>query len=256
VIAILRVSRILMPGAGATLAIGAVVFLVLGDVASVSGPEGRVASPPSGAHRPARSVECSRVAVRPPETASAPTTAKGLPGPPVAARTSPVVDGASEGGSAQPTYGRFAGARSPSVPRLDPSFHAASPDAWRRELARGGTLLDKLAIVDELSARCSNDELAPVLVALLGGEIPGPPQEAQSLRLALLSRLGRLTGAVPDEAIAQRIGSGFPRPERLLALELVAGRPGLARADVEAIARDEGDVAVRDKARWVLARNR
>jgi hypothetical protein len=123
-------------------------------------------------------------------------------------------------------------------------------------LARAATLADRLRIVDHLAATLDSDAAVSTFSGLLDSELPGDFYEAESLRLCVLARLGEVPGARADAVLVSRLNAERPRPERLVALEMLAARPDAGRNDIEAVARDDHDSVVQEKARWALARTR
>jgi hypothetical protein len=137
-------------------------------------------------------------------------------------------------------------------PRETPESLRATP--YVVQMARAGNLSARLRVLDEIAMRPS-DQAADAFIGLLDCEVPGGTvYETESIRLAVLGHLGKLSGPRADAAILERIAAGYPRPQRLLAIELLAARPNPPRAELETLARDDGDAMVQEKARWALAR--
>lgn len=159
----------------------------------------------------------------------------------------------------------------PRVPRQAP--RAAAPVAQRRaqpgaakaeskRAAEAATLLVMLARAEDLGARLrvldrhlaklSPERALVELEGLLDSVLPGRFAEAEQLRLGILSRLGRYDDPRAEAALVRRLDAELPRPQRLLALELLAARPHVGRASIGAIAAQDDDAVVRKKAAWAL----
>jgi hypothetical protein len=119
-------------------------------------------------------------------------------------------------------------------------------------LARAATLEERLLIVDGVASRLPQDQAALVLEGLLDSELPGTHYDAETLRLAVLARLGTVPGSRAERALARRLDPMEPRPMRVLALEALAARPQVDRAILLDVARGDHDSVVLEKARWAL----
>lgn len=90
------------------------------------------------------------------------------------------------------------------------------------------------------------------LEGLLDGVLPGRFAEAEQLRLGVLARLGRYDDPRVEQALVRRLETDLPRPQRLLALELLAARPNVGRTEIATIAASDHDLVVQKKAAWAL----
>ena len=120
-------------------------------------------------------------------------------------------------------------------------------------LSLASSLPERFRVLDEI-ARRAPELLEPVLEALLNSELPGTPYEAETLRLAILGKVAQVPGAQADAVLVASLDPGQPRQERLLALEGLAPRPNAGRPVIEALAQQDPDSVVQEKARAVLAR--
>ena len=103
--------------------------------------------------------------------------------------------------------------------------------------------------------RLPPDEAARVLEGLLESQLPGNFYESTNLRLAALGELGVLESPRAEAALVGRLRVDVPRPERMIALELLANKPaGAGTSEMQAIAYNDHDRRVQSKARWALAR--
>ncbi|HBP20554.1 MAG TPA: hypothetical protein DEA08_22535 [Planctomycetes bacterium] len=123
------------------------------------------------------------------------------------------------------------------------------------QLRHGADLADRLVILDDHLRSVSFDQALDDLERLVEAGLPGGFSEAEQLRLAVISRLGRLDDPRVERALVDRIQPRIPRPQRLLALELLAPRYA-ARGAIHAVAEHDADPVVREKARWALRKTR
>ena len=123
------------------------------------------------------------------------------------------------------------------------------------QLRQGADLADRLLILDEHLRGVSLEQALDDLERLVEAGLPGKFAEAEQLRLAVISRLGRLDDPRVERALVDRIQPRIPRPQRLLALELLAPRYA-ARGAIHAVAEHDMDPVVREKARWALRKTR
>lgn len=114
-------------------------------------------------------------------------------------------------------------------------------------------LATRVAWIDGRTARLTRDEAGRLLSRLADSALPGDAYEATALRLAVIARLGSFPGVEADASIVRRLDPERPRPERMVALELLARRPDLAGDELRRLAQHDHDLVVRDKARWALA---
>ncbi|RMG08215.1 MAG: hypothetical protein D6731_22275, partial [Planctomycetota bacterium] len=121
-------------------------------------------------------------------------------------------------------------------------------------LAAAPDLAERLKRLDAALAHRTSGARLRLLEALLDAPLPGDAYEAGELRLALLARIGRLPGERATAALARRLRPEAPRPERLLALELLAARGAATGGRLVAMATSDHDRVVRARARSVLAR--
>ena len=109
-------------------------------------------------------------------------------------------------------------------------------------------------MVDRWARELAPDAAAEALAGLLEGALPGTAYEVGALRLKILGTLGRVPSRQVDATLAGRLDPERPRPQRLLAIELIAGRPRPDRGQLEAIALRDPDRVVQERARWALGR--
>ncbi len=122
-------------------------------------------------------------------------------------------------------------------------------------LARSETLTKRLHALQRYCDRLSPEQAAEVLEGLLDSPMPGDFYESTNLRLAVLGELGVLDSPRAEAALVGRLRAEVPRPERLIALELLANKTlGAGTSEIQAIAYNDHDQKVRSKARWALAR--
>lgn len=224
-----RVGRWIVPGAGLTMAAAGVVFLaaqeVLGDPEPGAPPRAPVALTTQAAGQAPRPRATPAPAPRPaPPSRHAPA---GVPA--VAIEPRPVL-------------------------RETAASLRATPHLVR--LAQAPGLLERIAIVDELATTLPVDAAAAAFEGLLDSELPGDFYEAESLRLAVLARLGALPGPGPCATLTRRLDAERPRPERLLAVELLAVRPdaALGHGQLASLAAHDHDEVVQERAQWALKR--
>ncbi len=230
-----RVRRWILPVTGMTAAVAAVLALVGTEVFLDSerapAPRAHVASVKAAA-LPARAVLRPRPAVEVAPQPAAP-----------ARRDEPV------SGARQIVLPPIPTSRVPvhETPKVLAATNVLS------ELAVAKTLQERLKIVDDMKARLRSDEAVLKLEGLLDSSLPGTFYEAETLRLYLLARLGELPGPSAEAALVSRIGPASPRPERLIAIDMLAARPSAGRSELTMIAQSDQDTVVQDKARWALA---
>lgn len=119
-------------------------------------------------------------------------------------------------------------------------------------LARLKDLGSRLRLLDSHLAKLTGDRAILELEGLLDGVLPGRFAEAEQLRLGVLARLGRFDDPRVEYALIRRLEVDLPRPQRLLALELLASRPNIGRAEMATIAASDLDLVVQKKAAWAL----
>jgi hypothetical protein len=118
------------------------------------------------------------------------------------------------------------------------------------------TLQDRLHEIDALKERLAAEDAIATLRGLLDADLGSEHYEAETLRLYIIARLGELPGPRADAALIARTGPQIPRPQRLVAIETLAGRPAAGRNELTIIARDDHDTVVQGRARWALAQAR
>lgn len=232
-----RVSRWIVPATGVTLALAGVAFLMIGEL--VPDPEAAVAAARSDAPAPPDRRPTARPA--PAQRPIAPVVADARPAPaPAPAARRP---------KAQPLPALVAGR--PPV-RETRAVLRASPAV--ATLAQAPNLVERLQRLEELLQALSPEQAVTTLRGLLDSELPGDFYEAETLRLRVLARLGEVPGAAADELLIACLDAERPRPQRLLALEVLSGRDSAGRGELEGIARHDHDAVVQEKARWALTR--
>jgi hypothetical protein len=144
----------------------------------------------------------------------------------------------------------------PQAPRRSsqPTPHTGQAVGLVIQLARAPSLEARLGLLDRAVEGLNDDQAAAVLVGLLDSQVPGDYREAQALRLRALAKLGRLSGMRAEAQLIETTRPETPRPERLMALELLAARMPAGESEIQAIASADHDRVVRDKARWALQR--
>lgn len=224
-----RIGRWIAPGAGLLTATFGVLVLIVGEFTeSLDG-------------RPAPSPAVSAL-VRPDAR-----VARGEPAP--RPRVEPTLPRVVE---AAPVGAAAAESRAPSRVVETAAVLDASPVVTELALAR--TLEERLQIVERVARDLPAADAAVTLVGLLDSRLPGDAYEEEALRLSVLGRLGALSGGPVDAALVARLDPERPRPERLLALDALARRPYVGRAEVAAIAARDHDTVVQRKARLALQR--
>lgn len=156
-------------------------------------------------------------------------------------------------------------ARGPAAVTQPVSWRRPQPGARRGEsaavaqaatlnvrLARCHDLGSRLRLLDQHLAKLSPDRAMLELEGLLDGVLPGRFAEAEQLRLGVLARLGRYDDPRVEQALVRRLETDLPRPQRLLALELLAARPNVGRTEIATIAASDHDLVVQKKAAWAL----
>ena len=123
-----------------------------------------------------------------------------------------------------------------------------------RDLAAAKDLYARLRLLDEVVAKLPAERQGVVLKGLLESQLPGDFYDAENLRLAVMARLGDTPGWDSGQVLTARLAPDRPRPERLLAIELLAGRPEVGTPELEAIVRDDHDGVVQSRARWALGK--
>ncbi len=111
--------------------------------------------------------------------------------------------------------------------------------------------VEQARILDEFIAKRPR-QASRTLRDLLAQDLPGNRYEADTLRLAILARVGRLDDQVAERTLLDHIAPEKPRPQRLLALGLIAARPHFRPLDLDAIARNDHDAVVQAKARRLV----
>ncbi|MBL4844076.1 MAG: hypothetical protein JKY65_01005 [Planctomycetes bacterium] len=227
---IVTVGKWILPATVLSLAVAAIVFL--------------------GAVELADEFEPSEVAsVAPSEAETAPSERSAPVSAPKVAPLSP-----------PPTMARQTAAITQPV-----SWRRPQPGAARQETAAAGqaaTLVVLLARAKDLGARLRllDSRLGKLpanraileLEGLLDGVLPGKFAQAEQLRLGVLARLGRYDDPRVEEILIRRLETDLPRPQRLLALELLAARPQAGRGMIASIANNDHDSVVQKKAAWAL----
>jgi hypothetical protein len=226
---LVRIRRWILPASGVTVAMGALCFLLALELEQDQADPihmGAALVPP--VHKPAPAAA--------PPTATRPSP---RPGPARRRPPAPAVELPAIAPSRTPT-------------RETPQVLAASP--CLSQLARCATLLERLDRLDDLLDRLPDDRAVALLEGLLDSQLPGDHYEAETLRLRVLVRLGTLPGPRADAVLVERLDPERPRPERLVALEMLAGRPGVGAGALTALAQDDHDQVVMDEARRALQR--
>ena len=228
------VGRWIVPATVVSMAVSAIVFLgaieLTAEDEGWSAPQQELASAPT---EPAQGQ--ARVA----EPASAPRQAPRVAAPP-----------SSRGQAAvsQPASWRRP---QPGAARSESAATSQSV-ALNVRLARCDDLGSRLRLLDQHLTKLSNDRAMLELEGLLDGVLPGRFAEAEQLRLGVLARLGRYDDPRVEQALVRRLETDLPRPQRLLALELLAARPSVGRTEIATIAANDHDVVVQKKAAWAL----
>jgi len=146
----------------------------------------------------------------------------------------------------------------PPPPHVRETPQVVSASGYLTQLARAKTHLERLAIVDGLAATLPDERAAEVLTGLVDSVLPGTFHESEDLRLLTLARLGDLSAVGAEQTLVARLDPEQPRPQRVMAIEMLASRaasrPDEVRAGLEAIARGDHDLIVQEKARWALQR--
>jgi len=150
---------------------------------------------------------------------------------------------------------RLAAPGGPAGPQVQDPFAEPAQEDLLTQLVHGADLADRLVILDDHLRRSSLEQALDDLAGLVEASLPGSFSEAEQLRLAVISRLGRLDDPRVERALVDRIQPRTPRPQRLLALELLAPRYA-ARGAIHAVAEHDSDPVVREKARWALRKTR
>jgi hypothetical protein len=221
--------RWLLPATSATLALGALVAFFASELLSQPGRERAGLLPTAVVSAPAKPAEARIEAI--PATASLWTAPPGPSGRPVV--VPPIAPAAARGHETRESLGAT---------------------AVLAELGAAKNLPERLHVIDDVKQRLTPDGAALLFIELLDATLPGNQYESGTLRLYVLGRLGETPGQLADAALVARIDPVIPRPERLVACEMLAGRPGVGRAQLEVIARDDHDTVVQERARWALAR--
>lgn len=239
-----RIRRWVVPGAALSLAAVATLSVVAWELAE-SAPPPRLQRGPT--------VVASSAA---PPAARPRSPSVFTPVAPPTAPTRPAPDRAPAPVTRSPVPLTSAGPIEPRTTptRETPALRRALPHLAR--LVQASTIRDRLEIVDGLARDLDPVQAADVLTGLLDGELPGEFYEAQTLRLGIMAALGRLPTAQANEALVERLAPAWPRQERIMAIEMLAMRTELPRDDLLAMANDDPDAHVRDKARWALQRTR
>jgi hypothetical protein len=162
-------------------------------------------------------------------------------------------------------------AQAPAKPLQRGQAAVTQPASWRRpqpvaargesaaqaatlsvRLARCYDLGSRLRLLDRHFAKLPKERAVQELEGLLDGVLPGRFAEAEQLRLSVLARLGRYDDSRVELALVRRLETDLPRPQRLLALELLAARPNIGRTEMATIAASDHDLVVQKKAAWAL----
>jgi len=224
-----RMRRWLLPATSATLALGALVAFCASELLSEPARERAASIRPAVASVPAKPAEARIETV--PATASLWSAPPGPSGRPVI--VPPIA---------------------PAAPRARETRESIGSTAVLAELGAAKTLPERLHVIDDVKRRLTPDGAALLFIELLDATLPGNQYESGTLRLYVLGRLGETPGQLADAALVARIDPLIPRPERLVACEMLAARPGVGRVQLEGIARDDHDTVVQQRARWALAR--
>lgn len=245
----MRLGRWVVPGAGLTLAVAAILFLLVGEAVSEDHGPGqpvRAATTPTASGAPSRRAPIVGALLPPSQQ---PVAQQPVAQQPRAKRT-PTPAPARTRAQADPR--RPAVKETPAV--LQASSHLVT-------LAQAQSLDERLRymerLIADLSASGSTDQAVRVLEGLVDSELPGDLYESETLREFMLARLGDLPGPRVEAALAARLDPERPRPQRLVAIEMLASRgPYAARGELTAIASHDHDVVVQEKARRALQRTR
>ena len=226
-------GRWIIPATVVSLAVAAIVFLGAVELTADEGwdaPQQDVASGEPASAEPAQTLT---------EPAPAPRQAPRVAAPP----QSP----------GQAALSQPAGWRRPQ-PGAARSENSATSQAvaLNVRLARCHDLGSRLRFLDQHLSKLSNDRAMLELEGLLDGVLPGRFAEAEQLRLGVLARLGRYDDPRVEQALVRRLETDLPRPQRLLALELLAARPSVGRTEIASIAAHDHDLVVQKKAAWAL----
>jgi hypothetical protein len=239
-----KIGRLLVPATVVTLAVAGAVLLVASESVDRSLPAN--APPPSGLASRTPPPARASAKIDAPRSVAAPVSLA----PPAASQPLPVVAATP---SAAPGTLSLASEKPLARPRETPESLRATP--YVVQLARATNLQQRLRVLDEIATR-PTEQAAEAFIGLMDCEVPGGTvYEIESVRLAVLGHLGKLS-SLPraHAALVERMGPGFPRPQRLLAIELLAGGPSPPLPELETVAREDADVVVQEKARWALAR--
>lgn len=142
--------------------------------------------------------------------------------------------------------------REGSASAAEEGAQPAAEESLLARLSQAEDLGARLRVLDGHLARIPAEHAPDELEALLESALPGRFAEAEQLRLGVLSRLGRYDDPRVEAALVRRLDAELPRPQRLLALELLASRPHVGRVSIGAMAVDDHDLVVRKKAAWAL----
>lgn len=143
-----------------------------------------------------------------------------------------------------------------AAPAVRESQEAFSAQRVLGQLVEVPGLPGRIDRLEEEVRRLPPARAAEVLCGLLDSQLPGDHYESETLRLNVLARLGSMAATQPraEAALCERLAPGCPRPERLVALEMIARVPGAGRARLVEIAAGDPDPFVQDKARRALER--
>jgi len=228
------VGRWIVPATVLSMAVAAIVFLGAVELTaedegwSASAPEQDVAAAEASSAEAQRHV--SQPAAKPEPRVAPPPLSRGK-----AAVTQPVSWRRPQPGAAR-----------------SESAATSQAVALNVRLARCHDLGSRLRFLDQHLRKLSNDRAMLELEGLLDGVLPGRFAEAEQLRLGVLARLGRYDDPRVEQALVRRLETDLPRPQRLLALELLAARPNVGRTEMATIASSDHDLVVQKKAAWAL----
>lgn len=172
------------------------------------------------------------------------------------ARPAPVVIPAQEATVADLGAGRRLINPGKKRPKLKDTKNVRAASWHLVKLARAKDLRTRLRLVKEFVVKLPEDRAVALLSGLLDAQLPGSFYEAENLRLGVLARIGKYPGPTASAALVARLDPEQPRPQRLIALELLAPRSHAGRAEITNIARSDHDPVVKKKAQWLLRHHR
>ncbi|MDC3379397.1 hypothetical protein OAX78_03850 [Planctomycetota bacterium] len=245
----LLLTRWVVPGAGLTLALTGTVLL-LGSEMAMDPDFAPVASGSSGGavSQPAADRDAGpRLGFTPPGDSNAAGAADAADAAdPAAAQPSraPLRDLGPRRPAFQPQSGR---------PRVLETPETQRAQRYINELARLQTLQERLDKLDEWVATLPEQTAIDAIAGLLDSELPGDFYESENLRLGVMGRLNALRDPKANTVLVARLDPELPRPQRLLAIEMLAARDNAGRSEITGIAQQDHDAVVQAKAKWAVA---